>query len=378
MKKTLAIAITCLLMCVVAFPLFASGDAETKSGSDPIKIAVSAPLTGDSGEYGVSFKRSVELARDNWNSKGGVLGRQVEVVMGDSKALPQEAATLAQKFTSDKSIFAQIGDFTSSCCMASQPIYDAAEMIQLSPTASHVNFAKSSKWSFEVLGTQDEQGRFMANWAYDQGQRNIAIIYINSDWGISVRDGFTKFFNARGGKVIANEYYFDGERDFTAILTKIRALKPDAIYLGSYYNDGAAINVQRERLGWKVPVYCAGTVYSPKFIELGGSSVEGILTNVGFFPNDPTPEAKMFIDGYLSRHKITPDYYGACAFDAFNILMEAIERAGELDTHKVRDEVAKTTDHKGVTGSVSFDKNGDALKSYIKLTIKDGIFTAIQ
>lgn len=370
-----------LLIAVVSVAFFScskeKGSAEAKDLA-PVKIAVNCPLTGDLGEYGASFKRSIELAQENWNTKGGVLGKQIELVFGDSKAIPQEAATLAQKVTSDKTIFAQIGDFNSACCMAAQPIYLAASMIQLSPTCSHINFAKSSKWSFECLGTQAVQGKFMADWAYDEGHRNIAILHINSDWGISVRDGFSNAFTARGGKIIATEFYFDQERDFTAVLTKLRASKPDAVYLACYYNDGAAINVQRTRLGWDVPVFCAGTVYSPKFLELGGASVNGILTNVGFFPNDPTPEAKVFIDSYTQKYGMGPDYYGACAFDAFNVLMEAIVRAGVLDSNKVRDELAKTSGHVGVSGSITFDENGDAQKSYIKLTIKDGVFTVVK
>lgn len=372
MKRGLLIFI---MASMLLMPLFANGSSE--SAADTVKIAVSAPMTGDMGEYGVSFKRSIDLACENWNAKGGVIGKKIVVEYGDSKGIAQEAATLAQKFTSDKSIFAQIGDFTSACCMSSQSIYDAAKMIQLSPTASNIFFASGSPWSFEVLGTQIEQGRFMADWAYDDGIRKIAILYINSDWGVSVRDGFKVAFEARGGKVIAEEYYFDSERDFTAVLTKLQAVKPEAIYLASYYNDGAAICVQKARLGWETPTYCAGTVYSPKFVELGGKAVENILTNVGFFPADPPATAKEFISKYSAKYGTTPDYYGACAFDAFNVLMEAIERAGVLDSEIVRQELLKTKGHEGVSGTITFDANGDAKKSYIKLTIRNGEFCAI-
>jgi len=387
MKKS-----TRLLSLLLAIAMFAAlagcnGTASTPSAApsaspseslEPVKIAVNCPLTGNAGEYGLSFQRCIDLACKNWNESGGVLGHQIELVYGDSKADANEAATLAQKVTSDDSIFAQVGDFTSACSMAAQPIYAAAEMIQISPTCSHIQFASSSEWSFECLGTQSVQGNFMAQWAYDEGIRNIAILYLNSDWGISVRDGFTTAFEALGGSVISTESYFDGEGDFTAVLTKLRDTNPDAIYLASYYNDGAAICLQRERLGWDVPVFCAGTVYSPTFISLGGTAVENVYTNVGFFPDDPTPEAAAFIEAFNAEYGMNPDYYGACAFDAFNVLMEAIERAGVLDSHAVRDELAKTTGHVGVSGEITFDENGDAQKSYIKLTITDGVFTVVR
>lgn len=378
MKKIYKRILPILMALAVALVSVGCGAKPASAEDESIKIAVNCPLTGNLGEYGDSFKRSIELARDTWNAKGGVLGKQIETVFGDSKGDANEAATLAQKVASDKTIFAQIGDFSTACSMAAQPIYDAANMIQISPTTSHVDFAIGSPWSFECLGTQSVQGKFMAEWAYEEGHRKVAILYINSDWGVSVRDGFADAFEALGGEIIATEAYFDNESDFTAVLTKVRATNPDALYLASYYNDGSAISVQRERLAWDIPVFCAGTVYSPKFIELGEKSVEGVLTNVGFFPDDPTPAAKAFIESYKAEHDKTPDYYGACAFDAFNVLMEAIERANVLDSEKVRDELAKTKGHTGVSGEITFDENGDAQKSYIKLTIKDGIFTPVR
>ena len=387
MKKSTRILSLLLAVVMIAALAGCGGSSSSPSAApsaapsenpDPIRIAVNCPLTGNAGEYGLSFQRCIDLACKNWNEAGGVLGRQVELVYGDSKADANEAATLAQKVTSDPTIFAQVGDFNSACCMAAQPLYAAAEMIQISPTCSHIQFASASEWSFECLGTQSVQGKFMAQWAYDEGHRSVAILYLNSDWGISVRDGFATAFEELGGSIIATEAYFDGEGDFTAVLTKLRETNPDAVYLACYYNDGSAICLQRERLNWDVPVFCAGTVYSPKFIELGGTAVENIYTNVGFFPDDPTPEAAAFIEAFNAEYGMNPDYYGACAYDAFNVLMEAIERAGVLDSHTVRDELAKTEGHPGVSGEITFDENGDAQKSYIKLTIKDGVFTVVR
>ena len=358
------------------------GGGETPTGgtdsSEPIKIALTAPLTGNLSQYGESFQNSVELACKQWNDKGGVLGRTVELVVEDTAGDSAQAATVAQKVVSDGSIFAQIGDFNTACCLAAQPIYDAAGMLQISPTCSAVNFAVGSKWSFECLGTQDVQGEFMAQWAYESGARKVAVLYLNSDWGISVDQGFANAFVALGGEIVIEEPYNDGETDFSAALTKLRQTEPDALYIACYYNDGAAINIQRETLGWDIPVYHPGTVYSSDFLDIGGSAVEGVFTNVGFYPDDPTPAAAAFIEEYNTLYGGDPDYYGACAYEAFNVLMEAIQRAGELDNAKVRDELAATTGHEGVSGSITFDANGDAKKSYIKLTVEDGAYAVVR
>jgi branched-chain amino acid transport system substrate-binding protein len=376
-KSIMQILVNSLIMALMFF-LVSINDHASGAENAPIKIAVNCPLTGNSAEYGQSFQRALNLAVSQWNDRSGVLNRKIELVYGDSKADANEAAILAQKVTSDPTIFAQIGDFNSAACMSAQPIYAAAEMIQISPTCSHINFASASKWSFECLGTQVAQGQFMAKWAYDEGYRKIAIIFANSDWGVSVRNAFTDAFEQFGGKVIAEEAYFDGESDFTAVLTKLRGVQPDALYMGSYYNEASAIVVQRMRLGWNIPVFSTGTIYAPSFLELSGSASEGIFTNVGFFPDDPPAAARGFIKQFNEMYNMDPDYWAACAYDTFNVLMEAIQRAGVLETHAVRDELAKTKGHVGVTGEITFDENGDALKTYVKLTIKEGKFVAVK
>ena len=370
MKK----AISMVLALVLILSLAACGGAK----SENVRIALTAPMTGNLSQYGESFKNSVDLACKQWNEKGGVLGKQIEIVLEDTAGDSAQAATIAQKIVSNKSIFAQIGDFNTACCLAAQPIYDQAKMLQVSPTCSAVNFAVGSQWSFECLGTQDVQGEFMANWAYDNGARKVAVLYLNSDWGISVDKGFADAFKALGGEIVIEEPYNDGETDFTAALTKLRDTTPDALYVACYYNDGAAINIQRVNLGWDIPVYHPGTVYSSDFLSIGGNAVEGVYTNVGFYPDDPTPAAAGFISEYEKLYGTQPDYYGACAYDAFNVLMEAITRAGELDSEKVRSEMSKTADYEGVSGSITFDANGDAKKSYIKLTVENGAYAVVR
>ena len=368
MKKLCILA----LALILALGLCASACAET------VRIAVTAPLTGNLSQYGESFKNSVELACKQWNEKGGVLGNEVEAEVFDTAGDSAQAATIAQKITGDGSYFAEVGDFNTACCLAAQPIYDAAGMLQVSPTCSAVNFAVGSKWSFECLGTQDVQGEFMATWAYENGARKVAVLYLNSDWGISVDQGFAKAFIALGGEIVIEEPYNDGETDFSAALTKLRQTEPDALYIACYYNDGAAINIQRETLGWNIPVYHPGTVYSSDFLSIGGTAVEGVLTNVGFYPDDPTPEAADYIEQYTADYGVAPDYYGACAYDAFNVLLTAIEKTGELNSEKVRETLAATEGFEGVSGSITFDENGDAHKTYIKLTVKDNAYEVVR
>jgi branched-chain amino acid transport system substrate-binding protein len=177
------------LLSFVLVLALVGGAAAPAPAADPIHIALSAPITGNYAEYGQNFQRSVDLALEWINAAGGVNGRPLAVVVGDSKGDPKEAAALAQKFTSDKRIVASIGDFTSTACMAAQPIYERAGMVQLSPTASHPQFAPGSPFSFGIVGTQAGEGPFMARYAVEKlGKKKIAVLYINNDWGIATKD----------------------------------------------------------------------------------------------------------------------------------------------------------------------------------------------
>lgn len=344
--------------------------------AEPIHVALSAPMTGNYAEYGQQFQRAIDLAVEWINAAGGVNGRPLAIVSGDSKGDPKEAAALAQKFTSDARIVAQIGDFTSTACMAAQPIYERAGMVQLSPTASHPQFAPGSPFSFGIVGTQAGEGPFMARYAVEKlGKKKIAVLYINNDWGVATKDYFVSAAKQLGAQIIAVESFFEADKDFTGVLTKLRGQKPDALYVPSMYNEGALISKQREKLGWNdVTVLGPGSLYSPKLLEIGGSAVNGLHTSAVFFPNDPRPEVQKFVKGFEAKYKATPNMFAAVAYDAANLLAATIKKAG-VDRKAIRDELAKTKDFPGVTGRIAFTAQRDVVKDYRYLVIRDGQFT---
>lgn len=376
MRTILRTITVALLVVAVVTPLFAGGAREA---DDTIHVALSAPITGDWSEFGINFRRSVELAIDELNSAGGVLGRQVRLSVGDTQGNPQQAATLAQQWTSDPTIVAQIGPFASGPAMAMQPIFDSAGMVQLSPTASHTEYAGGSPWSFGIVGTQAGEGPFNANYAYNEiGIRNIAILHINNDWGIDTANFFTRAFEGLGGRVTRTEFYFEGESDFTAVLASLRESGADGLFIASFYNDGAAINIQRDRLGWNVPVIGPTSLYSPQLIALGGQSVEGLFTGTGFFTPDPDPAVRRYVEAFEAQFGALPNFHAALAYDAMKLLADALERAGSTDSEALRTAMAATRDFPGLTGSITFTPAGDAVKGYRMLQIRDGEFVVYQ
>lgn len=379
MKTILKGIIVVVMVLLFVIPVFSNGAKESSGGDNSIYIALTAPITGDYAEYGGNFKKSVEMGIDLINKSGGVLGKELKVIIGDSKGDPKESATLAQKFTSDKRIVAEIGDFTSTCCLAAQPIYKQVEMVQLSPTSSHPDFAKGSKYSFGIIGTQAGEGPFMAKMTNELGVKKVAVLYINNDWGIVTDKYYSNALKQYGIEVVGKEFYFDGERDFTAVLTKLKDTNPDLLFIASMYNDGALINKQRVKLGWKnVKVLGPGSLYSPKLVELGGDSVEGLYTNVVFHPASPKPEVQVFVKGFKERYGATPNMFAAVAYDAINLLADAIGRAGSTDKNAIRDALAATKDFPGVTGKITFTPAGDVMKDYTRVQVQNGEFVVIS
>ena len=365
-----SLRLTILGALVVALALL--GAAPAAWSADPIHIALSAPLTGNFAEYGQNFQKAIDLGVEWINAAGDVKGRPIVIVVGDSRADPKEAAALAQKFTSDSRIVAEIGDFSSTACLAAQPIYDRAGMVQLSPTASHPNFAPGSVWSFGIVGTQAGEGPFMARYAVQKlGKKRIAVLHINNDWGIVSKDLFVKAAKELGAEVIAVESYFETDKDFTGVLTKLRGVKPELLYVPSFYNEAALMLKQREKLGWTdVAVMAPGSLYSPKLLELGGASVNGLYTSTAFFPKDPRPEVQKFVKGFEAKYKAAPNLFAAVAYDTVTLLAEVIGRAG-TDRKAIRDELAKTRDFPGVTGKITFTERRDVVKDYRHLVVRN-------
>jgi branched-chain amino acid transport system substrate-binding protein len=371
-NRLLALIGIALLVCA---GLFAGGSKETAQAADTIHIALTAPITGDYAEYGKNFQRSVELAIEEINAAGGVLGKKFRVSVGDSKGDPKESANLAQKWPSDPSIVAQIGDFTSTSCMAAQPIFDRAGMVQLSPTASHTKFAPGSIWSFSIVGTQANEQPFMADLAVNSLKiRKMAIVYINNDWGVDTQKFFKENFEKLGGTITATEGYFQGEKDFNAVLTKLKQTNPDALYMAAMYNDGATISQQREKLGWNVPVLGPSSLYSEQLIKLGGTSVNGLYSNVSFFVKDPDPRIQSYVKKFQDKNNVTPNFHAALAYDAMYMLADAIKKAGSTNKKAIRDALATAKDYKGLTGSITFTENRDAIKSYKVIKVENGDF----
>ncbi|MDM0035668.1 ABC transporter substrate-binding protein [Variovorax sp. J22P271] len=351
--------------------------AAAPATGEPVWFGVSGPLTGQNAQYGAQWKAGFDLALERINADGGIHGRPLAYVFEDSQSDPRQAVGLAQKFVNDKRIQIELGDFSSPASMAASPIYQRAGLVQLGFTNSHPDFTKGGDYVWSPSVSQADAQPLLADLAVKTlGFQRVAVLFLNTDWGRTSRDVFVKAAEARGAQVVIAEGYQPDEKDFRSTLVRVRDANPDGLVLISYYPDGALIAGQVRSVGLKQPIAASGSVYSPKFIELGAAAVNGIHTNTAFFPDEPRPEVKDFVQRFRAKYGKEPDAFNAYAYDAVVIAAAALRVAGPKgDRTAVRDAFYKIKDVPSVVfGKANFDpqtRRVIGVKS-IDLVVQDG------
>ncbi|WP_414501176.1 ABC transporter substrate-binding protein [Zymobacter sp. IVIA_12111.31 C1] len=346
-----------------------------------IAIGYQAPLTGEYAQYGQAFRNSATLAVDEFNASKRLPNDRIVLKFEDSKSDAKEAVNIARKFADDSSIVGVIGDFSSTASIAAGRVYANAHVPQLSQTASHPDFVKLSPWQFRNITTMAYEAPRTAEWAHENGVKRIAIIAIQNDWGQSSVAEFTKAFKAQGGEVVATEFYNPGTRDFRSIITKTARNRPDALYLVQFYEDGASLLQQLRQLGVRKPLYATSSLVEEQLITLAGPAAEGVKLPSSFSVAAASPTAKAYIAQYRDRFHTDPNLFSAQAYDATNIVLDAIVKGGgaEATRQSVRDALAKTKDFPGVTGVTTFDpQTREPSKQQERLEIKNGAFVTVE
>ena len=350
-----------------------------ESGENPIRIGVAAPITGNSAEYGKGFQVATQMAAEVVNAAGGVKGRPIEMVVKDSKGDAKESADVARIFCEEEDIVAVIGDFSSSSCMASAPIYQEKGLVQISPSASHPDFAKMGDYMFGVVGRQDVEGPFRAKYLANKyiGAESVGVIFMNNDWGVVTSENFKQACEESGVTVTATESFIEGEKDFNAVISKVRQTDPDALCLITQYNEAAIISKQVKQAGWDVQIMGAGAMYSDQLIQLGGADVEGLIAESPFIIEESDPKAMEFAREFEKRAGFKPNIQAASAYDTALLVADAIGRAEEVSRSAVRDALAATDNFMGITGPITFTEDGDVHRKYRVMAIQDGKWVAL-
>lgn len=332
-----------------------------------------APLTGEAATFGVSTKNGYDLAVAEWNAKGGVLGKQVKLVFADDKGDPAEGATVFTKLIEQDKACAILGTVMSKVSLAGAPICQAAKIPMIATASTNPKVTGVGNFVFRACFIDPFQGTVGAKFAFDdlKAKKAACLFDVGNDYTKGLSEFFKTKFTALGGEVVGFEGHATGTSDFKAQLTKVLAAKPDVLYISDYYSDVAIMAKQARELGFKGPMIGGDGWDSPKLVEIAGPAVEGCFFTNHYAKEDKAPIVQEFVKKYTDKYKAAPDALAALAYDAANIMLDAINRAGSTDGAAIQGALVKT-DLKVVTGQVKFDAERNPVKSAVIIELKGG------
>ena len=366
-----AVAITLLLGLACSKPR--APDAE-------IAIGEYSSMTGTTATFGQSTDQGIRLAVDEINASGGVLGRRLAVFLEDDQSRPEEAATAATKLVNQKHVVAMLGEASSSRSLAAAPICQANRVPMVSPSSTNPRVTEVGDYIFRVCFIDSFAGAVMARFAAGSLKltRVALLVDIRNDYSIGLATYFREQFKKLGGQILAEQSYSEGDSDFHAELTQLKAVNPEAIYVPGYYTEVGTIARQARELGIKVPFLGGDGWDSPKLWEIGGEALNGSYFANHYSVDDPNPAVQKFVGDYRARYKAVPDALAALGYDAARILADAMRRAGSTAGERVRDALAATKDFPGVTGKITLNADRNPIKPAVMLRIENGRFVYVE
>jgi branched-chain amino acid transport system substrate-binding protein len=333
-----------------------------------VKVALVCPLTGDDAAHGQGMKRGFTLAIEEANATKKLGDTKIELVAFDDRSDPKEAVTIANQIISDPQIIGIIGHLNSGCSIPASQIYAKRNLVMITPASTNPKLTQQGyKNVFRVCGTDDVQGSFCANYAFDTLQiRKIAIIHDKTAYGQGLAEEFQKSFLKAGGVVISFDGIDRGDKDFKALLTRIKQEEPALIFFGGLYAEGGLISKQMKELGLNVPLMGGDGILTNEFPRIGGSSTEGDLATMVGYPPQKLPDAKDFLEKYKSRFP-TDDVqpYDPLTYESAMLLITAYANAG-MDKEKLVAAVAGIS-YKGILGTTSFTEIGDSRNKLVSM-----------
>ncbi len=359
----------------------AAPKAEAKKAAaapaDVIKIGHVAPLTGGIAHLGKDNENGARMAVDEINAAGGLkVGEKtfkLELVAEDDKADPKEGTLAAQKIV-DAGVIAVVGHLNSGTSIPASKIYSDASVTQISPSATNPKYTEQGfKTTFRVVANDNQQGAVLANFAAaEMKAKTVAIIDDRTAYGQGLADVFEKVAKEKGLKVVAREFTNDKATDFNAILTKVRATKPDVVMYGGMDATAGPMAKQMKQLGIKSKLLAGDGVCSPEFIKLAGDAADLLTCSMAGEAVEKLAKGEEFKTKYKQKFNADVQVYSPYSYDAVYVIADAIKRAGKADRAAVT-AAMPATNYTGVTGTIAFDEKGDIKGGAISMfNVKEG------
>jgi branched-chain amino acid transport system substrate-binding protein len=368
-----------LIASIVVMSLLSACQPQGGSG-DKVRIGVFMSTTGTTANFGISSVNGIKLAADEINAAGGINGKQVELLVQDDRSDASEAATIVTKFVTQDQVHGIIGEVASSRSIAAAPIAQNAKIPMLTPSSTNPEVTKKGNFIFRSCFIDPYQGAAIAQFAAKTLGAKTAAIMVDrkNDYSTGLEKVIGATFAKFGGKIVATQSYQEGDQDFNAQLTSLKGSNPEVLFVPGYYNDVGLIAKQARDKGITVPLIGGDGWDSEQLYKIGGTALNGSYFTNHYSPYDTDPKVVKFVNDYKAKYGSIPDALAATAYDAARIMFDAVKRSKSLAGPDIRDALAATKDYPGVTGTVTFNENRDAVKPIVMIEIKDGGTYAVK
>ena len=350
------------------------------SGST-ILVGEFASLTGKEATFGISSHEGTQLAIEELNASGGVLGKKFELKTEDDQSKAGEPANVVNKLISKDGVVAILGEVASSRSLEAAPIAQQNKIPMISPASTNPKVTETGDYIFRVCFIDPFQGTVMANFATKTLKAKKVAVFtdVKSDYSKGLAKFFKEGFTKAGGTIAGELDFNGGDKDFKAQLTAIKSAAPDAVFVPGYYTDVALICIQAKQLGLNVPLFGGDGWESETLLNIGKEAVEGHYFSTHYAADAASPKVTAFVAAYKKRYNgKVPDAMAALGYDSAMFLADGIKRAGSTEGDKIRAALAATKDFDAVTGKMMINEKRDAVKSAVILQVKGGAFKYLE
>jgi branched-chain amino acid transport system substrate-binding protein len=335
----------------LAFALSSAASAE-------VKLAVAGPITGPNAAFGAQLKNGAQQAVDDINAAGGILGQKISIQYGDDVSDPKQGVSVANKFVGDGVKFV-VGHFNSGVTMPSSEVYQENGILEITPSSTNPQITERKMWNiFRTCGRDDQQGAVAGQYIIKHFKgKKIAVVHDKTTYGKGLADETVKAMAKGGMKPVLYEGINIGEKDFSALVSKIKQAGADLVYWGGLHTEGGLIVRQMRDQGIKAPLMGGDGITSDEFAQVGGPGVEGTLMTYG--PDPRNNAAAKAIVAKFRANKFEPEAYTLYSYAAVQVIKQAAEAAKSLDPKKVAEKMHSGMHFKTAIGDLAYDKKGD-------------------
>jgi branched-chain amino acid transport system substrate-binding protein len=350
------------------------------NNSDEIRVGLNYELSGDNATYGQGLVEGIELAFEEINLSGGILGKQIKPIKIDNQSKATEATNVSTRLATRENVVVLLGPATSGNTKAAIPpaMQNRIPLISGSATADDVTVDTNGnvkEYIFKTCFNDSFQGVMMAQFAYNDLQlKNAAVLAdTSSDYAQGLSKAFQDTFKELGGNILTVEAYQAGDTDFKAVLTNLKGLNPEFLFIPGYYEELGLIIRQARELGLNVPILGGDGYESPKLVEIAGrDALNNIYYSSHYSSQDNSENVVKFRESFKAKYNKEPDAFNALGYDMAYLLADAMERAGEVNSEKLKEALEETAGFEGVTGVLSIDEKHNAVKSVTILKMENG------